>query len=96
MSIQVDVVGKAFPRRSSSFDIYRPQLVRFDDTTDSIVEHLDVVTTWRGISHEHAIELLFWEQAFQKSLESLIEGTLISDFMAIEHDAGMWRVDWEA
>ena len=89
MSIRVDVVGNAFPRRFSSFDIYCPQLVRFDDNGNNIVQHLDVVTTWKGVSHEQAVELLFWEQAFQKSLESLIEGTLISDFTAIEHEAGM-------
>lgn len=95
MSIQVEVFGDAFPQRSSTFDIYRPQLVRFehfDDTNDNglgIVEHIDVVATWKGISHEQAIELIFWEKAFQKSLESLIEETLISDFFLVDHDAGM-------
>lgn len=95
MSIQVEVLGDAFPQRSSTFDIYRPQLVRFEpfddagDNGDNIARHLDVVTTWKGISHEQAIELIFWERALQKSLESLIEETLISDFFLIDHDAGI-------
>lgn len=88
MSIRVEVLGDAFPRRSSVSDIYLTQVVRFDDNGDNVVKHLDVVATWKGLSYRQAVELIFWEQAFQKSLESLIETSLISDFTALEHDAG--------
>ena len=89
MSIQVEVFGDAFPRRMSTFEVYCPNMVRFLDNRDNNnIKHLDVVATWKGISHEQAVELLFWERAFQKSLESLIEETLVADFVQAELDAG--------
>ena len=89
MSIQVEVLGDVFPRRPTTFEVYRPHMVHFLHNRDNNgIEHLDIVATWKGISHEQAVELLFWERAFQKSLESLIKETLIADFVQADPDAG--------
>jgi hypothetical protein len=39
----------------------------------SLIEHLDICTTWKGLTYQKATELLFWEKTFVSILESLIQ-----------------------
>lgn len=36
------------------------------------VDHLDVVTCWKGISFSHASEIVYWEGCLKSSLEKII------------------------
>ncbi|EKG19036.1 hypothetical protein MPH_03726 [Macrophomina phaseolina MS6] len=65
------------PVRDSYIDLYIPQFHRYDPGGDSSIRHLDVTTTWRGLSVSHAEELKFWEEMFAAVLEYTISNYLI-------------------
>jgi hypothetical protein len=90
MSIKVEIYGDCLPPRRSVAEVYRPQHLTFDNTFigDERIEHRDVVIEWKGITFENAKEIVFWERAFQKALEQLVEETLIEGFLQTDKVAG--------
>lgn len=89
MSIKVELHGDSLPDRRNVTDVFRPQLLTFDNTfiEDNTIEHKDVVITWKGISFAQATEIVFWEAAFRRALENLIEETLIEAFLKYDDEA---------
>jgi hypothetical protein len=90
MSINVEICGAGLPRRRAIVELYRPKLQSFDEFPmgQENIEHLDVVTTWKGLSSGHAHEILFWERATKAALESYVEETLIAMFVDKVKDIG--------
>jgi hypothetical protein len=91
MSISVEVSGTSLPRKRTILELYKPKLRSFDTSAfqDGDVEHLDVVTTWKGLSINHALEIIFWERATKLALESHVEETLVALFFDKVKDIGM-------
>jgi hypothetical protein len=88
MSISVEVSGTLLPRNRAVLDLYKPKLRSFD-TSNGDIEHLDVVTTWKGLSINHALEIIFWERATKKALEHHVEEALVAMFFKRVKDHSM-------
>jgi hypothetical protein len=81
MSINVEVHDLAIPQWKSPAEVYRPKLTRFHNpnaTGHQGIHHVDIVTTWKGLSVSQAEELLFWKDAFKAALDSIVEEALIA------------------
>jgi len=42
--------------------------VRRSSITNEPVQHLDIVSCWKGLSHQQALEIDKWEQAFEQCI----------------------------
>ena len=77
MSLEVKVYDDSIPSWRNVHDVYTPQLSRFGPTTPfeyDYIEHIDVVTTWKGLStSQRTEEVFFWEKAFRDALNSVVE-----------------------
>jgi hypothetical protein len=90
MSISVEVSGTLLPRNRAVLDLYKPKLRSFD-TPNGDIEHLDVVTTWKGLSINNALEIIFWERATKKALEHHVEEALVAMFFKRVKDHSMFH-----
>lgn len=80
MSLDLHLSDDLSPLWQLAHDVYTPQLSRFEPAIshgDDYIEHIDVVTTWKGLNFQHAEELLFLEKAFQNALHSIVEEYLL-------------------
>ena len=83
MFINVNVHDEARPDWRTTGDVYRPKLFSFDPMPAldyQNLEHIDVVTTWKGLSVDQAEELRSWQEGFKRALESVVEEALITKF----------------
>jgi hypothetical protein len=95
MSISVEVSSSIFPKRRTVLDFYCPKLTNLEGFNPKTVQHVDVVTTWKGLSISQAHELLFWERATRAALESYVEEMLIAKFVDTVKDIGkilLWKL----
>lgn len=65
------------PARDSYLDLYVPEFHQYGSRPDRPVRHLDITSTWRGLSVGHAEELKFWEDMFASVLEYTVSNHLI-------------------
>jgi hypothetical protein len=77
MSLDLEVFDESTPTWQAIHDVYTPHLSRFEPPISSecnYIEHIDVVTTWKGLStSQRAEEVFFWESAFRNALNSIVE-----------------------
>ncbi|KAH8731798.1 hypothetical protein GQ44DRAFT_766854 [Phaeosphaeriaceae sp. PMI808] len=55
--------------------------VRRSSITSDAVQHLDIISCWKGLSHSQGLELTTWEYLFKESLASQIEEYLQREFI---------------
>jgi hypothetical protein len=81
MSLDLRVLDDSAPNWQFVHDVYTPKLLRFEPNisyVEDYIEHIDVVTTWKGLfPSQRAEELFFWEKAFRNALDSLVEEWLM-------------------
>ncbi|GME25926.1 hypothetical protein GTA08_BOTSDO01424 [Neofusicoccum parvum] len=65
------------PVRDTYLDLYVPEFHQYSSREDRPVRHLDITSTWRGLSVGQAEELKFWEDMFAAVLEYTISNHLI-------------------
>lgn len=65
------------PVRDTYLDLYVPEFHQYGSREDRPVRHLDITSTWRGLSVGQAEELKFWEDMFAAVLEYTISNHLI-------------------
>ncbi|KAI8933292.1 hypothetical protein NX059_009919 [Plenodomus lindquistii] len=75
LPLHVKLEGLAAIGQLNAQNAYRPR-VRRSGSTEQAIEHVDVVTCWKGLSFAQAGELAFWEHAFRQCLTSQVEHTL--------------------
>jgi hypothetical protein len=78
--VMVDVVLRGFSNEdlAPSSALVLPR-VRRSPPSDDTVQHLELVSLWKGLSHSQAIELAWWERLFKQSLASQIKQHLLQD-----------------
>jgi hypothetical protein len=54
--------------------------VRRSTFTEDTVQHLDIVSCWKGLSNSQALELAMWERLFKACLASQLKQRLLQDF----------------
>lgn len=75
LPLQVDLEGLAASGQNDVHSMYHPR-VRRSVSASQAMEHVDIVTCWKGLSHPQACELAFWEHAFRDCIRLQIEGFL--------------------
>jgi len=83
MSIDVELFDASGPSWRSPSEVYHPFHRRFEPTVSfepNYIEHIDVVTIWKGLNPQRAEELFFWEKAFTDALSSTVEEWLLDLF----------------
>jgi hypothetical protein len=55
--------------------------VRRSAFTENVVQHLDVVSSWKGLSASQALEIAIWEHLFKEALASQLKQRLQQDFV---------------
>ncbi|KAL1597022.1 hypothetical protein SLS60_008604 [Paraconiothyrium brasiliense] len=60
--------------RSTAAEVYCPDVRRSGFNNNLSINHLDVVSCWKGLNLQQAEEVLTWERIFRKALEELIVG----------------------
>ncbi|KAH9882601.1 hypothetical protein J1614_000837 [Plenodomus biglobosus] len=81
LPLHVQLHGLAAEEQSDAHNAYRPR-VRRSASTSQAIEHVDIVTCWKGLSYSQASELTFWKHAFRICLSSQIERALRSIIVA--------------
>jgi hypothetical protein len=80
--IPVDMVLRGLPNEdlppSSALNFPR---VRRSPLVAGTVQHLDMVSCWKGLSHSQGLELTLWEHLFKQSLASRIKQRLLQDLV---------------
>ncbi|KAH5399897.1 hypothetical protein HBI32_180620 [Parastagonospora nodorum] len=78
--VMVDVVLRGFSNEdlAPSLALVLPR-VRRPPPSDDTVQHLELVSLWKGLSHSQSIELAWWERLFKQSLASQIKQHLLQD-----------------
>ncbi|KAG9193470.1 hypothetical protein G6011_03505 [Alternaria panax] len=71
----VELCGLALHSNASPSDMHCPRLRR-SESKQQAIDHLDVVSCWKGISNAQALELTLWERLFQTCLASQVENDL--------------------
>ncbi|KAJ4346749.1 uncharacterized protein N0V89_010681 [Didymosphaeria variabile] len=75
--------------RSTATEVYCPDVRRSGFNNNISINHLDVVSCWKGLSLQQAEEVLTWERIFRKALEEQIVDSvyeIISTLLAIDDD----------
>lgn len=60
--------------RETATDVFCPDVRRSPFSCGGFIEHLDVISRWKGLNLEQAEEVFAWERIFQEALESLVFG----------------------
>ena len=60
--------------RSSAANIYCPQVRRPHFTKNVTINHMDIVSCWKGLSLSQATEVVFWEKIFRDTLQARVMG----------------------
>ncbi|KAF2703009.1 hypothetical protein K504DRAFT_186567 [Pleomassaria siparia CBS 279.74] len=78
-TIHVDLRLRGLPGANTSkvTDLYCPEVRRSMPMRNRHINHLDVVSCWKGLSFRRASEVLLWEDLFRHSLESQVRDTLL-------------------
>ncbi|KAF2865807.1 hypothetical protein BDV95DRAFT_612381 [Massariosphaeria phaeospora] len=74
LDITVEVRGLAGASRRKATDVYCPEVRRSPFSTIHHVNHLDVVSCWKGLSLRQACEVVVWERLFERALEAQLWG----------------------
>jgi hypothetical protein len=80
MKLDVILRGLANEDLPPSSAIVLPR-VRRSAIGDGAVQHLDVVSCWKGLSFSTVLELTMWEDLFKESLASQIKQRLQHEFV---------------
>lgn len=66
--------------RSTVYEIYCPDVRRSEYDSKSLINHLDLISSWKGLSLQQAEEILTWERVFRRVLEGYISGEWNLDY----------------
>ncbi|OCK86709.1 uncharacterized protein K441DRAFT_32908 [Cenococcum geophilum 1.58] len=80
IEVELDLRGLTPTKSSSALDVYCPQSRRHLSQSQNSVEHLDVISTWKGLSIAQVYEIMFWGNSFKASLEKLVSKVLMDRF----------------
>ena len=80
LHVRVSLKGLPSSKGSLIADAYCPRIRRSPVYRQSPAQHLDVVSTWKGLTLLQAAELLFWEKTFADSLARLVREMLVDAF----------------
>ena len=79
-SIEVELRGLTGEQRRHAWEMFCPVVRRSSTHNEFPIQHLDVVSCWKGISCRQASEIMFWEAVFKESLEKLVAQELLDAF----------------
>jgi hypothetical protein len=77
--MDVELRGLLTDGVKSAFELVFPNVRRSQMSHDA-VQHLDVVSCWKGLQYSNAVELVRWDHLFRESLASHIKLHLLQDF----------------
>ena len=80
IEVELDLRSVTPTKSSSALDVYCPQSRRRLSQPQNSVEHLDVISTWKGLYIAQVYEIVFWENSFKASLEKLVSEALMVRF----------------
>ena len=66
--------------RTRVTDVYCPEIRRSQLREQRDVNHLDVVSCWKGLSYKQAAEIAYWENSFKVCLEETVLEALAEPF----------------
>ncbi|KAL1799300.1 hypothetical protein ACET3X_003337 [Alternaria dauci] len=75
VAFDVELHGLALRSTASPSEMRCP-LLRRSESKQQAINHLDVVSCWKGISDAQALELTLWERLFRRCLISQVENDL--------------------
>lgn len=78
--VNVELRGLLTDDVKSAFDLVMPK-VRRSQLGHDAVQHLDVVSCWKGLQYSNATELVLWDRLFRESLASHIKLHLLQAFV---------------
>jgi hypothetical protein len=81
LKVPIEIVLRRLPGEdpTSACGPLLPRVRRSPLTTDA-VQHLDIVSCWKGLSHHQSLELSAWEETFKESLASQLKTYLLHHF----------------
>ncbi|OAL46998.1 hypothetical protein IQ07DRAFT_647270 [Pyrenochaeta sp. DS3sAY3a] len=80
VNFNVQLRGLAIEDNATPYEMYCPR-VRRSQFTDCDISHLDVVSTWKGLSCTQAAELIAWERLFRQCLSDQVKKHLGDDIV---------------
>jgi hypothetical protein len=77
--MDVELRGLLTDGVTSAFELVFPN-VRRSQLSHDAVQHLDVVSCWKGLQYSKANELVLWDRLLRESLAAHIQLHLLQDF----------------
>ncbi|PVI00942.1 hypothetical protein DM02DRAFT_654964 [Periconia macrospinosa] len=77
----IDIQLSGSPARSDASDMYCPQIRRSPLSNAHAVNHIDVVSCWKGLSLRQASEALMWERFHDEALVVQVTDSLRTLFL---------------
>lgn len=75
VAFNAELCGLALHSNAPPFEMHYPRLRR-SESKQQAIDHLDMVSCWKGISNAQALEITLWERLFQRCLASQVEDDL--------------------
>jgi hypothetical protein len=77
IDVQLMLTGLPGENRRKVTDVYCPEIRRSPPTDYQHINHLDVVSCWKGLSFRQAREVAHWEYLFKHVLEHKLRDTVL-------------------
>lgn len=77
IDVEVILRGLAGENRHKVTDVYCPEVRRSPPTDYQHINHLDVVSCWKGLSFRQAREVAQWEILFKNALEDQLRDIVL-------------------
>jgi hypothetical protein len=77
IDVEVNLRGLAGENRRKVTDVYCPEVRRSTPTGYQHINHLDVVSCWKGLTFQQACEIAQWESLFKKALEGQLRDIVL-------------------